>query len=213
MVASKEFTSLTDFFQDWGLSNMPTRELLSPVQRTQFHSLPAEMSDQMLASYYTLSADDQNLIKQRRRNHNRLGFAVQLAYLRFPGRTWAANEEASPLVVSYIAAQLKLNPMSIVQYGQDREATHYEHLAELERVYGFRPFTRREYREMALWLFPLARKTDAGTVLVSSLIEEMRSRKIIVPALSTLERLGWETRRRAQRQIYRQLTAGLTEGQ
>ncbi len=66
---------------------------------------------------------------------------------------------------------------------------------------------------MALWLLPLARKTDAGTLLVSSLIEEMRSRKIIVPALSTLERLGWETRRRAQQQVYRQLTTGLTEGQ
>ena len=190
---------------------MPTRELLSPVQRTQFLNVPAEMSEQMLVRYYTLSDDDRSLIKQRRRNHNRLGFAVQLAYLRFPGRTWAANEEASPLVVSYIASQLKLNPMNIVQYGQDREATRYEHLTELESVCGFRPFTWREYRELAVWLLPLARKTDMGTVLVSSHIEEMRSRKIIIPALSTVERLGWETRRRAQRQVYRQLTAGLTD--
>ena len=59
---------------------MPTRELLSPAQRTQFLDIPAEMSDQMLARYYTLSDDDQRLIKQHRRNHNRLGFAVQLAY-------------------------------------------------------------------------------------------------------------------------------------
>jgi GNAT superfamily N-acetyltransferase len=171
------------------------------------------MSEQMLARYYTLSDDDRSLIKQHRRNHNRLGFAVQLGYLRFPGRTWAANEEVSPLVVSYMANQLKVNPMSIVQYGQDREATRYEHLAELEKVCGFRPFTKREYRELALRLLPIARKTDAGTVLVSSLIEEMRSRKIIIPALSTVERLGWETRRRAQRQVYRQLTEGLTDVQ
>jgi len=101
--------------------------------------------------------------------------------------------------------------MNIVQYGQDREATRYEHLTELERVCGFRPFTWREYRELAVWLLPLARKTDMGTALVSSLIEEMRSRKIIIPSLSTVERLGWETRRRTQRQVYRQLTAGLTD--
>jgi TnpA family transposase len=169
------------------------------------------MSEQMQARYYTFSDDDLTLIKQRRRNHNRLGFAVQLAYLRFPGRTWAANEEVSPLLVSYVASQLKVNPMSIVQYGQDREATRYEHLAELEKVCGFRPFTKREYRELAVWLLPIARKTDTGTVLVSSLIEEMRSRKIIIPALSTVERLGWETRRRAQRLVYRQLTVGLTD--
>ena len=65
---------------------MPTRELLSPAQRAQFLCVPADMSEQMLARYYTLSDDDRSLIKQRRRNHNRLGFAVQLAYLRFPGR-------------------------------------------------------------------------------------------------------------------------------
>src|SRR5258707_983346 len=146
---------------------MPTRELLSPVQRTQFLCVPADMSEQMLVRYYTLSEDDRSLIKQRRRNHNRLGFAVQLAYLRFPGRTWAANEEVSPLLVSYVASQLKVNPMSIVQYGQDREATRYEHLAELEKACGFRPFTKREYRELSVWLLPIARKTDTGTVLVS----------------------------------------------
>ncbi len=189
---------------------MPTRELLSPAQRAQFLCVPPDMDEQMLARYYTLSDDDCALIKQRRRNHNRLGFAVQLAYLRFPGRAWAANEEVSPLVVSYIASQLRLNPMSIVQYGQDREATRYEHLAEIEKACGFRPFTKREYRELAVWLLPLARTTDAGTVLVSTLIEEMRTRLIIIPALSTVERLGWETRRRAQRHIYRKLTEGLT---
>ncbi len=190
---------------------MPTRELLSPAQRAQFLCVPADMSEQMLARYYTLSDDDRSLIKQRRRNHNRLGFAVQLAYLRFPGRTWAANEEVSPLVLCYVANQLKIDPTCIALYGQDREATRYEHLAELEKVCGFRPFTKREYRELALWLLPTARKTDAGTVLVSSLIEEMRSCKMIIPALSTVERLGWETRRRAQRQVYRQLTEGLTD--
>ncbi len=80
---------------------MPTRELLSPAQRTQFLMLPTEMSEQLLARYYTLSPDDLTLIKQRRRPHNRLGFAVQLCYLRFPGHTWAASEEVSPLVLSY----------------------------------------------------------------------------------------------------------------
>src|SRR5579859_2281179 len=178
---------------------MPTRELLSSAQRTQFLCIPSDMSEQMQARYYTFSDDELDLIKQHRRNHNRLGFAVQLAYLRFPGRNWAANEEVSPLILSSVANQLKIDPTCIALYGQDREATRYEHLAELEKVCGFRPFTKREYRELAVWLLPIARKTDAGTVLVSSLIEEMRSRKIIIPALSTVERLGWETRRRAER--------------
>ncbi len=117
---------------------MPTHELLSPAQRAQFLSLPAEMSEQMLARYYTLSSEDLVRIRRHRRSHNKLGFAVQLAYLRFPGRTWTASEEASPLVVSYIANQLKVNPMGIVQYAAEREPTRFEHLAELQKAYGFR---------------------------------------------------------------------------
>ena len=64
---------------------MPTRELLSPAPRAQFLSLPAEMSEQMLARYYTLSSEDLVRIRRHRRSQNKLGFAVQLAYLRFGG--------------------------------------------------------------------------------------------------------------------------------
>ncbi len=64
---------------------MPTRELLSPAQRAQFLSLPTEMNEQMLARYYTLSSEDLACIRRHRRSHNKLGYAVQLAYLRFEG--------------------------------------------------------------------------------------------------------------------------------
>src|SRR6266571_4319061 len=47
--------------------------------------------------------------------------------------------------------------------------------------------------------------------LVGALIEEMRDRQIIIPGITTVERLGWEVRRRAQRQVFRLLTEGLTD--
>jgi hypothetical protein len=58
-------------------------------------------------------------------------------------------------VLAYVADQLRVNPMSIVQYAQDREATRFEHLAELQRVYEFRSFSAQAYREMATWLLSL----------------------------------------------------------
>jgi hypothetical protein len=61
---------------------VPTRELLSPARRVQFTTLPA-LSERDLARYYTLSADDLTVITRRRRPHNRLGVATQLAYLGF----------------------------------------------------------------------------------------------------------------------------------
>ncbi|MGI9060491.1 MAG: Tn3 family transposase [Ktedonobacteraceae bacterium] len=190
---------------------MPRRELLSPAQRTEMLSLPSDMSEQMLARYYTLSSEDLTLIRQRRRPYNRLGFAVQLAYHRFPGRTWTASEEVSPQVLAYMATQLDINPMSILQYARDREATRFEHLAELQQAYGFRSFTIRAYKELAVWLFPQALATGSGLALVRALIEEMRSRMILIPGITTVEGLGWEVRRRAERKTFHLLTEGLTD--
>jgi hypothetical protein len=55
--------------------------------------------------------------------------------------------------------------------------------------------------------------TDVGTVLVGALIDELRERKVLAPALSTIERLAWETRRRAERLVFVRLTAALTDVQ
>jgi hypothetical protein len=35
--------------------------------------------------------------------------------------------------------------------------------------------------------------THTGVALVAALLNEMRARQIVAPALSTVERLGWET--------------------
>lgn len=65
------------------------------------------------------------------------------------------------------------------------------------------------YKRLSKWLMKLAFNTDKGIALVEALIEEMRRTKIIIPAMSTVERLAWETRRRAQNQFYLSLTKRL----
>jgi hypothetical protein len=71
---------------------LATRELLSPAQRLQFTEIPDSITTRDIARYYTFSNDELKIIKERRRPHNRLGFAVQLCYLRFPGRVWNLGE-------------------------------------------------------------------------------------------------------------------------
>ena len=63
---------------------MPHRELLTESQRLSFQA-PASDEREMVR-YYTLSPDDLALINRHRGDPNRLGFAVMLCYLRFPGR-------------------------------------------------------------------------------------------------------------------------------
>ena len=191
---------------------MPTRELLSPAQRVQFTTFPA-LSERDLARFYTLSAEDLAAINRHRRPHNRLGFAVQLAYLRFPGRPLQPDEPAPPAVVAKLAGQVGIDPAAIEEYARERDPTRREHLQEIQQTFGFRPFDARVYRELAAWLLPTALGTDAGVALVAALLDELRARRIVAPALSTVERLGWETRRRAQRLVFTRLTAGLTDAQ
>ncbi len=69
---------------------MPRREVLTAAQRSQLLAFPEDESE--LIRLYTLSHDDRAYVRAHRGTHNRLGIAVQLCYLRFPGRTLAADE-------------------------------------------------------------------------------------------------------------------------
>ncbi|MDF9655527.1 DUF4158 domain-containing protein, partial [Bacillus cereus] len=63
---------------------MATREVLTQTQREYFYELPDQMSERERIRYYTLSEEDIQIIRQQRGATNQLGFAVQLAYFRFP---------------------------------------------------------------------------------------------------------------------------------
>jgi hypothetical protein len=78
---------------------VPTRELLSPAQRLPFTTFPT-LAERDLARYDTRSADDVAIINRHRRPHHRLGFAVQLASLLFPGRPLQPEETVTLAVVA-----------------------------------------------------------------------------------------------------------------
>src|SRR5712691_649510 len=140
-----------------------------------------------------------------------LGFAVQLGYARLPGRVLRVGEEAHPQIVATLASQLDVDPAAFAIYLHGRDSTRREHLLELQRDFGFRSISATIYRELAGWLLPIALSTDVGPVLVGALVDELRERKVLAPALSTIERLAWETRRRAERLVFVRLTAALTK--
>jgi len=71
---------------------MPRRSLLTAAERAALLAFPS--TDDELIRHYTFSEFDLSVIRQRRGNHNRLGFAVQLCCLRYPG--FALPTEAEP---------------------------------------------------------------------------------------------------------------------
>ena len=63
---------------------MPRRNLLSSEQRIRLFAIPTNPAE--MARHYVLSSDDLAVIRTKRRPINRLGFAIQLCLLRYPGQ-------------------------------------------------------------------------------------------------------------------------------
>ncbi|MCI3232866.1 Tn3-like element TnAs3 family transposase, partial [Escherichia coli] len=187
---------------------MPRRSILSAAERESLLALPDSKDD--LIRHYTFNDTDLSIIRQRRGPANRLGFAVQLCYLRFPGVILGVDELPFPPLLKLVADQLKVGVESWNEYGQ-REQTRREHLSELQTVFGFRPFTMSHYRQAVQMLTELAMQTDKGIVLASALIGHLRRQSVILPALNAVERASAEAITRANRRIYDALAEPLAD--
>lgn len=69
---------------------MPRRSILSNTEKENLLALPNSREE--LIKYYTFSECDLSIIKQHRGAANRIGFAVQLCYMRYPGIILGVDE-------------------------------------------------------------------------------------------------------------------------
>lgn len=189
---------------------MALRELLSSSQREALEAIPVDRAG--LIEHYVLSEKDLSLIRRRRGAQNRLGLAVQLAFLRYPGRAMQPNETPHAELLNFLARQLGISPNAWASYAE-RDETRREHLAELQAHYGLRSFSIGQYRSLAAWLMPTALQTNRGVVLVQAGIDELRRGSIVVPRLAVLERLCAEVIVRSERLLFKILTSDLSERQ
>ena len=86
---------------------MPRRSLLTSVERTGLLAFPA--TDDELIQHYTFAEADLSVIRQRRGSHNRLGFAVQLCYLRYPGFALPTDAEPPASLLNIVGRQLRID--------------------------------------------------------------------------------------------------------
>ena len=85
---------------------MPRQAILSATERQNLLALPDTTEE--LIRRYTLTEADLAVIHQHRGAANRLGFAVQLCYLRFPGIILGIDEAPFPSLLRLVAEQLKM---------------------------------------------------------------------------------------------------------
>lgn len=189
---------------------MPRREIFSPAQRLELVAIPEDEGE--LIRLYSFSPQDLAIIRQRRGDANRLGFAAQLCSIRYPGLVIGQNDSPDPRMLAMISRQLMIDPGLWAKYA-GRDQTRREHLQAIVGIYGYRQFNAADYRSLSTWLLPLALQSDQSMVLGRTVLNEVRARRIIVPPLPVIERLCAETATRALRHIYAALTAPLVVGQ
>ncbi len=186
---------------------MPRRSLLSATDLTNLLALPED--DDEFIRRYTLSGTDLALIRQRRGAANRLGFAIQLCYMRYPGLMLTVETQPSERLLRLVAGQLKTDPTAWKEYGQ-RAETRREHVLELQAVFGFRSFTNKDVGNAVHSLQELAMQSDKGIVLAEALVTYLRQQRILLPSLGVIERVCAEAVTTANRRIYAMLTSDVT---
>jgi Domain of unknown function (DUF4158) len=187
---------------------MPRREILTSSQRMQLLAFPDDAAE--LIRRYTLTKADLAFVRQHRGDHNRLGIAVQMCFLRYPGRALGEDERPPDRLLNFIAEQLGTSIVAWDLYAQ-RDETRREHLLELFSRLGLEQFGTKHYREISAWLGSTALQTTQGIVLVQTALDELRRRLVVLPSLTVIERLCAEVATRAQRKIFALLTSDLTD--
>jgi len=123
-----------------------------------------------IARHYTLDDRDLAVIRRRRGAHNRLGFALQLCFLRYPGQAMMLDTEPPTDILAFVAQQLRVSPASWADYAR-RDETRREHALELQAAFGYRPFTAIEYRRRRGTLTEIALQTNNAMVIAQALLE------------------------------------------
>jgi len=144
------------------------RQQLTEAQITALLDPPTDQRE--LVRHYTLMAADLAAIRRCRGDHNRLGHALMLCYLRYPGRPLKARERPPRPLLLFIANQIDALPGSIEDY-LAAERNRQRHVAELQDRLGLRPFGTRPAADLADWLLPHAIENDRLAHLAGLVVE------------------------------------------
>lgn len=189
---------------------MAHRRLLTDEERQALIGVPYDADS--MARCFTLTRVDQELVASRRRDANRIGFAVQLALLRHPGIALAQLEQPVGPLVQWMARQLDIPAAPFANYAR-RPQTMSDHARLLAAALDLRPATSSDLSMMIEVAAKAAWSTDHGQPIVAAVIAALRAARIILPASGVIERAAIAGRARARRRAISTLLAEISTEQ
>jgi hypothetical protein len=181
---------------------------LTEQQRNRYGRFVGELSPEQLSRYFHLHDRDRRLVNSHRGDHSRLGFAIQLCTARFLGTFLEDLSDVPDSVVNCLARQLQIEQLSSFFYYRESE-TRWDHAMEVRRHCGFRDFgdLGAQFR-LNRWLYALCwTGTDRPGVLFDRATTWLIAQKVLLPAVTTLERHVPRLRSRIEERVRKILTA------
>jgi Domain of unknown function (DUF4158) len=108
--------------------------------------------------------------------------------------------------VAYVAQQLGMTDGTCFAQYRTRD-THWDHMAELQRTYGYRDFREpRAVFRLVRWLYSRAwLSAERPSVLCDLATARLVERKVLLPGVTTLERLVARVREQTALRLWRLL--------
>lgn len=109
-----------------------------------------------------------------------------------------ANEIPPTAMLHYVAEQLDVEPDTFEFYAR-REETRREHIVHLLGYLEMRSATDQDRRAALLSAIEAAATTDKGISIANAIIATFRERRVLLPAVDTIELIGLAARAIARR--------------
>ncbi len=183
-------------------------DFLTEEQQLSYGRYREDPSSAQLARYFYLDDTDLQLIAQRRGDHNRLGFGLQLGSVRFLGTFLNNPTDVPRVVVDYLKKQLGITDEACLsRYGQGE--THWDHVAEIKRFYDYREISSpHESFSLVRWLYTRAWiSNERPSVLLDLATARLVERKVLLPGITFLTRLISRVRARVAERLWRALAS------
>lgn len=163
-------------------------------QRAALLALPD--NEATMVRHHGLDIEDLAAIDTARTPATRLGYALQLCCLRYPGRHLRAGELLPAIMLDHIAEQAGVDASVIADFAR-RTPTRYDQLAAIKARFGFTDLSRPARARLMTWLETEANIVD-GRILLDRLLDELRARRIVIPGISVVERMAAEAMLRTE---------------
>ena len=168
---------------------MPARVPMTTAQREALLALPD--AEELLVRHHGLDERDLAAVNTARTPETRLGYALQLCCLRYPGRHLRRGEVLPGPMLSHIAEQIDVDAAVIASFAR-RANTRYDQLVAVKTRFGYVDLSKPVRAVMRPWLEERAAGLTDGRVLLAMFLDELRARKIVISGITVVERMTAE---------------------